>query len=241
MKLVDSIHAAANDPKAAKDIASSYYLAIAVDAVILVALIFGALWLLDSVAAVISDGSDTASKVLVIFLFTIVIGGGILILFRTVLHAIPICINTVNQLRGIAPEDVTNNQISVDSPNYDTGGNEVEATAEETLISLFSNRVKDTDGLEKAVKMLLEEQEENYGIVLVFYALVKLDAIKNNQAAFQRACSEYYSPFGKSEFSELKRSISKAVARKYEDRTDRDDLYKEKFDKIKAELSQYCK
>lgn len=238
MKLVDSIHLAAKDPKAAKDIASSYYLAIVVDAGILVALIFGAVWLLDSVATVIPGGSDIASKVLVIFLFTMVIGGGIFTLIRTVLHAIPICINTANQIRGIVPEDVNNN---VDSPNNDTGGTEEEVAAEETLISLFTNRVKDKDGLEKVVKMLLEEQEESSGIVLVFYALVKLDAIKNNQAAFQRACSKYYSPFGKSEFSELKRSISKAVARKYEDRTDRDDLYKEKFDKFKAELSQYCK
>jgi len=279
MKLIDSIHEASKDPRRAQEIASKSSIALIVDAVVLAALILGAIWLLKSASKVFSGEVTTAIEAFVVFLFIVVIGGGLFILVRTILHAIPVCIHAINQIEGKTGEDVmlpfpveetkqeptqvnitniaiqnnvhtqntivANHNVTVlpSAPHVDSmpDDNETTVNEEETFISLFTDNVKDVEGMENATIQLLKDGESNSDIVIIFYALVKLNAIMNNQAAFIRNYPLGACPMGRSEFSKLKSAVSQAIRKKYEECNDKEDIYQEKFKNIKAELSQYCK
>lgn len=245
MKLIDSIHEASTDPRRAQEIASKSSIALIVDAVVLAALILGAVWLLISASKVFSGEVTTAIEALVIFLFIVVIGGGLFILVRTILHAIPVCIHAINQIKGKTGEDVMLpfpvEETKQEPTQVNITNNETTVNEEETFISLFTDNVKDVEGMENATIQLLKDGESNSDIVIIFYALVKLNAIMNNQAAFIRNYPIGACPMGRSEFSKLKSAVSQAIRKKYEECNDKEDIYQEKFKNIKAELSQYCK
>jgi len=220
-KIIDSIHEASKDPRRAQEIASKSSIALFVDAVVLAALILGALWLLKSASEVFTGEVTSAIEAFVVFLFIVVIGGGLFISVRVLLHTYLICIHAVNQLkenRGLK-----------------------KAKSESAFRSLMTTVVKDKKGLEDALVELLRQPEKSSDVVIVYIALYKLMAIRDNQSAFIKAYPIGDCPVKKSEFARLKDEISKSINRKMEDRDSKQDIYIEKYKKIKLELSQYCK
>lgn len=279
MKLIDSINEVWMDPRKARKIVQRSYIALFVDALIVVALIIGVDKLVSMVSEVFTGEVTPVMESFLIFLLVVFVGGSIFFIVRLILNIIPLLIYAYGHIKDRTGEEVTLPYSAEDAKSVPTGSNvtniaiqnnvhtqntivanhnvtvlpsappvdsmpddnETTVNEEETFISLFTDNVKDVEGMENATIQLLKDGESNSDIVIIFYALVKLNAIMNNQAAFIRNYPLGACPMGRSEFSKLKSAVSQAIRKKYEECNDKEDIYQEKFKNIKAELSQYCK